>query len=117
MKLCYKKYWFLVASILSVAFVVYAFVAGMSLRSSLHVGSSIGEVRNYIQAEREHEMRMPPFKIAYGQTCNGTNVWLLGTGIYLRQGRLFGSRCETLNFSSNATVTNISSRWEWRWNL
>jgi len=104
-----------IAAAVPAALLAVVFIAVVRLRPPVHKGATEEEVRACFQAEEQR--RLPP----YGRTCGGygltTNEWFLGTEFYVRKEHVFAVRRVAVTFSTNGTVRDISSRWEWRWSL
>ena len=114
MKKSYGKGWTIIA-VTTAALLAVVFIAMARLRTPVLVGATQEQARACLQAEEQR--RLPP----YGRTCSALDPtkkqWIVGTEFYLRQEHVFAVRRVALTFSTNGTVTDISSRWEWRWSL
>ena len=118
MKLRYKTRWFVIATVISAALVVVVLVRGMPPRPPFHVGSTMKEVRTYLEDEDKHERHLPPFKqtsLVYGG--GGTSAWIVRTEFSLRAGHVFARRYVSVDFSTNGLVKSIGSRWKWSWSI
>jgi len=110
--------WSAIAAVVPVAFVATLFVPPVFLGPTFRVGSTKAEILAYQEAEERQERRLPPFRRtcgAYGQS--GTNEWLMVTSYWLREDHVYAHRHIALMFSTNGTVTSMTSHWKWFWKL
>ncbi len=117
MKLRLAAKWSAVIAALLAVSAAAVFIQGMLFRPGFHIGSSMKEVAAYFEAQNQHERRLPPFSRTCGAYGSSTNVWLWATSFYLREdrNRNFATRNVTLVFSTNGTLTSISSHLQWYW--
>ncbi len=104
--------WLAVGAGLSAAFVVIVLVQTVLSRPAIRVGATADEVRAAL-----HERRFPPYSSTCSQYGSSTNDWVVGTTFYLRPNHWFAGRRLRIVFSTNGTVANVSSSWQWRWDL
>jgi hypothetical protein len=110
--------WSAIAAVVPVAFVAILFVPPMLIGPSFRVGSTKAEVRAYLEAEERQERHLPPFRRSCGADGkSGTNEWLIVTSFSLREDHVYAHRHIALMFSTNGTVTSMTSHWKWFWNL
>ncbi len=105
----------IIAALVSATFFAVVFIAVVRLRPPVHVGATKEELQARFQAEEQR--RIPPYARTCGQLGATTNEWFVGTEFYLREEHVFAVRRVALTFSTNGTVGEISSRWQWRWSL
>jgi len=105
----------IIVAVVSATFFAVVVVAVGRLRPPVHVGATKEELQARFQAEELR--RLPPYARTCGQLGATPNEWFVGTEFYLREEHVFAVRRVALTFSTSGVVSEISSRWEWRWSL
>jgi hypothetical protein len=111
----HSKLWMTITGASAAVLLVVGVIGVLRLRPPFRVGATMQEVQACVRAEESR--RLPPYGRTCGQYGSNTNEWLLGTMFYLRDEHAFVKRGVSLTFSTNGTVVDISSHWEWRWSL